>query len=112
MNLDQARALAAAARENTSAGLEAREQLADLIDQLADALDGFLGSGNATTEVQWTTRMRWADGRQEDSEFPVGEKLARHRFETYPYHVTLLARAVTTIERPWVEVASKAAADV
>lgn len=110
LNLTAARALAAAAREDTSAGLEAREKLADIVDQLAGALDGFLGAGSACTKVQWATRTRDVGGQEEDGD-PVSEKLATHRFDTYPFHVALLARAVTTFERPWVEVDSKAASD-
>jgi hypothetical protein len=39
VNLDQARALAVASRENTAAGLEAREQLANVVDQLAGVVE-------------------------------------------------------------------------
>ena len=44
ISLTEARALAAAARENTAAGLEAREQLADVVEQLADAMESARGA--------------------------------------------------------------------
>lgn len=106
INLAEARALAAAAREDTSAGLEARERLADVVDALVDRLD----AESDLPRLEWATVQRWPSDGHEEICGPSSESLARRRFTEYPaMHRALLQRTVTY--GPWTEVASKEADD-
>lgn len=101
IDLTEARALAAAARADTSDGLEAREKLADVVDALAAGIEA-MSDPNEPQRGQWATRMRHPDGTEEVT-FPVDEWLAGKRAAEYPtMHTALLRRTVTF--GPWIEV--------
>ncbi len=101
IDLTAARALAEAAREDTSDGLVAREKLADVVDALTAEIEA-MSDPNEPQRGQWATRMRYPDGTEEITS-PVDEWLAGKRATEYPkMHVALLRRTVTF--GPWIEV--------
>lgn len=61
INLNAARALAAAARDDTTAGLEARERLADLVDQLCAELEA-----HGEPHFEWAVQCQLKGGVHTD----------------------------------------------
>ena len=104
IDLPAARALAELARDHTAAGLTAGEELPDLVDRLADALEA-LGAP-AETRYEWGGVLE-LQGETEISG-PASEKMARG-WAKQPWYTALLRRTVVT--GPWVEVASEKETD-
>lgn len=104
-DLSEARALAAAARADTSDGLLARERLADIVDELAGIVEELRDAlGRPTT--QWAAR--WRDGGNWGVEWRDDEQDAREFVASMPANVRLSWSVVSrTLHRrasPWVEV--------
>ena len=97
IDLDEVRALAEAARADTSDGLAAREKLADVVDELLD----MLGRPETTWGAQWLAGTGGVLPRDD-------ERDAREFIANLPQNVRHLWRVVSRIEyrhvEPWFEV--------
>jgi len=111
-DLAEYRALAAAARADTSDGLEAREKLPDVVDALAGLVDELRAVvGQPTTA--WAAR--WRDGDNWGVEWRDDEQDAREFVARMPADARLswsvVSRTLYRHGTPWVEVPTGEEAD-
>ena len=105
----QARALAAAARADTTDGLTAREHLADIVDELAGLVDELSAVVGQPT-IAWGAR--WRDGDNWGVEWRDDEQDAREFVARMPADArmswSVVSRTLHRHASPWVEVPARA----